>query len=83
MTMTTITSGLIERDEPPELGPRQSDPTTQSTHRGVPPELDQVMNVRGGCQQEEIAPLIIADCQRSILVHSGNDREVNITFQFT
>lgn len=36
----------------------------------MPPELNEVMDVRCGSQQEKVTPFIEADGQRAILVHS-------------
>lgn len=45
-------------------------PQNWLTHRRVPPELDQVMDVRCGCQQEEVPPLVETNRQSAILVHA-------------
>lgn len=40
-------------------------------YRWMPPEFDQVMNVRGWGKQKKVSPLIIANVQATVLVHSG------------
>ena len=42
-------------------------------YRGMPPVLDQIMDIRVRTVQEEISPLAETYFETTILVHSGNE----------